>query len=130
MGHEDPTILHQPTVNELPLLDVYLTQVMGLVGGAKNLLVLLTSLLLEHQILLVSEGMLNCQCILIEICIFAIFNLTRIRAIRIVLNSKFGKAVLIKMISMLFHLDLDCNANQLLRARSSDFLSQPAVIYE
>ena len=113
MGHEDPTILHQPTVNELPLLDVYLTQVMGLVGGAKNLLVLLTSLLLEHQILLVSEGMLNCQGILIEICIFAIFNLTRIRAICIVLNSKFGRAVLIKMISMLYHLELDYNADQL-----------------
>ena len=56
MGHLDPTIIQQPTVNELPLLDVYLIQVMGLVGGAKNLLILLTSLLLEHQILLISEG--------------------------------------------------------------------------
>uniref|UniRef100_F6SBQ3 UDENN domain-containing protein n=3 Tax=Ciona intestinalis TaxID=7719 RepID=F6SBQ3_CIOIN len=55
MGHDDPVVVQQPSSSELPLLDVYLSRVVHLLGGARNLVNLMTSLLLEHQILLVSE---------------------------------------------------------------------------
>ncbi|CAK8683308.1 unnamed protein product [Clavelina lepadiformis] len=55
MGHVDPVIVHQPGGSDLPLLDINLSTVYRLLGGAKNLMNLLTSLLYEHQILLVSE---------------------------------------------------------------------------
>nr|CAB3237349.1 DENN domain-containing protein 5A-like [Phallusia mammillata] len=54
-GHDDPLIVQQPDSSELPLLDINLTEVVHLVGGAKNLMTLVTSVLLEHQILLVSK---------------------------------------------------------------------------
>jgi len=68
LGHEDPVIVHQPDVSEMPFLDIYLSYVIDLVGGPDNLLYLLTSLLMEHQMLLVSEGKLLLACCKSMIC--------------------------------------------------------------
>lgn len=52
---EDTIVIQQPHSNELPLLDIHLSTAFDLLGGPGNVLRLLTSAFLEHQILLVSE---------------------------------------------------------------------------
>lgn len=52
---EATIVIQRPHRNELPLLDIHLSTAFDLLGGPSNVLKLLTSAFLEHQILLVSE---------------------------------------------------------------------------
>lgn len=54
-GTEPPVIIEQPSSMELPVVDINLSALFNLLDGPVNVLRLLTSVFLEHQILLISK---------------------------------------------------------------------------
>ncbi|XP_039253169.2 DENN domain-containing protein 5B-like [Styela clava] len=52
---EKPIIVQHPSITELPFIDIHLSSLFNLVGGPANVLRVLTSAFLEHQIIFVSK---------------------------------------------------------------------------